>query len=87
MAGRGITEDLPLGLEHPLQPGKAFLLDGAELGAVEIHRAAVHRPQYPVRDVGRPRIHEKVIALRHLAASLTLRAPLGGERDGVDCQS
>ena len=57
----GIGKDRLIGLEHPLETGDALLGDGAELGAVEVDRAAIHRSQYPVRDVGRTGIDEEMV--------------------------
>src|SRR6266446_4210191 len=72
MPGCGIGKDLLVGLEHPLEPGKAFLGDGAELRAIEVDRAAIHRPQYAVRDVGRTGIDEEMVPStnRHTALRL-----------------
>jgi hypothetical protein len=64
---RGIGEDRLIGLEDAFQPGEAFIGDGAKLRPGKIHRAAVHRPQDAVGDVGRPRIHEEMPAVRHLS--------------------
>src|SRR6266446_950401 len=61
MPGCGIGEDRLVGLEHALEAGKAFLGDGAELGAGEVDRATIHRPQYAVRDVGRTGIDEEMV--------------------------
>src|SRR5947207_10570719 len=62
MPGCGIGKDGLLGLEDPLEAGKTFLGDGAELGAVEVDRAAIHRPQYPIRDVGWTRVDKKMVS-------------------------
>src|SRR5258708_36797602 len=54
-----------LGLEHALQSGKALFGDRLELGASEIDRAAIHRPQDPVRNIGRAGVHKKMDAVSH----------------------
>ncbi len=65
VAGGGVTQNRRFGLEHALEAREAFLLDRAKIGAVEIGRAAVHRPQHPIRNIGRTRVHEEMNAVRH----------------------
>src|SRR4029077_12779156 len=75
--GGGIGEDGLIGLEYPLQPGKAFLGDRLELGAGEVDRPAVHRPQDAVRDIGRPGILIEMVPTtdRHFASPVPFRVP------------
>ena len=85
--GRGIADNPLLGLEHALQSGEALLGDRLEAGAVEIHRAAVHRAQDAVRDVGRTRIHEEVNAVRHRLLPFALGRVAGNRRPGGERRS
>ena len=76
----GVGEDRLIGFEHPLQAGKALLGDGTELRAVEVDRPAIHRPQYAVRNVGRPGIDKKMRSAtdcHKFSPNVALLYPLG----------
>jgi hypothetical protein len=68
--GRGIGQDRPVGLEHVFETNEAFLGDRLEFSPGEVDRAAIHRAQDAVRDIGRPRVHEEMHAVRHALSSI-----------------
>ena len=64
MAGRGVEEDLLVGLEDALHAAVAGPLDLQELRRQEVHHRPIHRPQDAVGDVGRAGIVEELTSAR-----------------------
>ena len=83
MAGRGVEEDLLVGLQDALHAAVAGTVDLEELRGEEVHHRPVHRPQHAVGDVGRARIVEELASARlgvHLSGQWRLRGAKSGAR-------
>ena len=77
VAGRGVEEDLLVGLQDALHAAVAGALDLEELRREEVHDRPVHRPQHAVGNVGRAGIVEELAAARlgvHLSGQGKLRS-------------
>ncbi len=62
---RGIDDHGLLGAEHTLHRGKHRKTDLGKLGTAMVHGRHVHRPQHPVRHVGRSRNLQKMPSSVH----------------------
>src|SRR5215467_1042433 len=77
VSGGGIGEDRLLGLEYSLKAGEALLGDLLELCTGEVDRAAVHRAQDAVWDIGWPGVLIKMVSAadRHFSLHFHFQMP------------